>query len=33
VLAVTPQDVQKVAQKYLTDESRVAITVLPEGEK
>ena len=33
VLAVTPQDVQKAAQKYLTDESRVSITVLPEGEK
>jgi len=33
VLAVTPQDVQKVAQKFLTDESRVSITVLPEGGK
>jgi zinc protease len=33
VLAVTPQDVQKAAQKYLTDESRVTITVLPEGGK
>jgi zinc protease len=33
VLAVTPQDVQKAAEKYLTDEARVTITVLPEGGK
>jgi zinc protease len=33
VLAVTPADVQKTAQKFLTDESRVSITVLPEGGK
>jgi zinc protease len=30
VLAVTPQDVQKVAQEFMRDEQRVLITVLPE---
>ena len=29
-LAVTPEQVQKVAQQYLDDEQRVVITVLPE---
>jgi len=27
---VTPEQVQKVAQRYLGDEQRVVITVLPE---
>jgi zinc protease len=30
VLAVTPEDVQKIAQKYLGEDNRVTITVLPE---
>jgi zinc protease len=33
VLAVTPEEVQNAARKYLGDEHRVSITVLPEGAK